>query len=597
MIASLPADPDAIIPRMEFRYKLDEIARDVGHSITEWDSFAEPLFSLHEEVNGTRVVPTTRLASLAFSLWRQDVSDKIDTLTEATGDSDVSEEILVDIMKESFEPPTPRRRATIVDADQVPVALDFPQETDASDTVPDEAPVAAGDETGYMPEESLPTSREDLPPTTEIRYDESAAINALDSGFDDEDAEHAEVAAADVQDQPEPDDLPNAHDVNVQDDDSTVSDDDYVPDLASNFEREPATEPPALFDDLPELDKTENEWEVSNRSVDQIEEAVDAALALENAEQGIEFSADPEFALPDREQLSRPESSSPGDSRWSSDDDLHPRAEQSSAPSDPNRPTKQDSILSERLTATPRRPPGESAGSGPVPLWKQFHKKLNAPMTPDRPDTVHSRNKPSSDQPTVADTAADSLHTKTTNKSGSETKDASSHEEPKKGDDLAHNVASDIPPTEVQDVLHNRIPDHHGAAAQSVNTGAHAAEPSHTTDELEGTEESVKPLWLRYQKKVDKPPQKPDRPAEDLSEIERRVFGRTDMERRNRFTNELFDGSEHSYIDVLTQIDAAKEWSRASHIIAHSVFRRYRINIYSDVAVTFTNAVEQRYLQ
>ncbi len=45
-------------------------------------------------------------------------------------------------------------------------------------------------------------------------------------------------------------------------------------------------------------------------------------------------------------------------------------------------------------------------------------------------------------------------------------------------------------------------------------------------------------------------------------------------------------------MDVLAE---APDWSSASSIIAERVFKPHRIDIYSDVAVDFTNAVEARY--
>jgi hypothetical protein len=57
---------------------------------------------------------------------------------------------------------------------------------------------------------------------------------------------------------------------------------------------------------------------------------------------------------------------------------------------------------------------------------------------------------------------------------------------------------------------------------------------------------------------------------------------------------ELFDGSRDAYERVLHRLRGADDWSTATQIIASDVFRAYGVNIYSDAARSFTNAVEAR---
>lgn len=69
----------------------------------------------------------------------------------------------------------------------------------------------------------------------------------------------------------------------------------------------------------------------------------------------------------------------------------------------------------------------------------------------------------------------------------------------------------------------------------------------------------------------------------------------TAVRSRDRFIRDLFDGNEDMYSDVMEDLAQAPGWTEASSIIADRVFRPNRIDIYSDVAVDFTNAVEARY--
>jgi hypothetical protein len=46
---------------------------------------------------------------------------------------------------------------------------------------------------------------------------------------------------------------------------------------------------------------------------------------------------------------------------------------------------------------------------------------------------------------------------------------------------------------------------------------------------------------------------------------------------------------------VLRRLAEADNWNEASQIIASDIFRKHKVNIYSDAAVHFTNAVESRF--
>jgi hypothetical protein len=64
---------------------------------------------------------------------------------------------------------------------------------------------------------------------------------------------------------------------------------------------------------------------------------------------------------------------------------------------------------------------------------------------------------------------------------------------------------------------------------------------------------------------------------------------------RSLFVRELFDDSRDAYERVLHRLRDAENWSAATQIIARDVFRAHGVNIYSDAARSFTNAVEARF--
>lgn len=85
------------------------------------------------------------------------------------------------------------------------------------------------------------------------------------------------------------------------------------------------------------------------------------------------------------------------------------------------------------------------------------------------------------------------------------------------------------------------------------------------------------------------------RPPEPLARLETRVLGPSATERRNWYITHLTAGSEAEYRAVLEQLGAAPNWTEATQIIGREVFRKHRVNIYSDAALAFTDAVEARF--
>lgn len=87
-----------------------------------------------------------------------------------------------------------------------------------------------------------------------------------------------------------------------------------------------------------------------------------------------------------------------------------------------------------------------------------------------------------------------------------------------------------------------------------------------------------------------------DVPVQEAPRLEAQhiVLG-TAVRSKDRFVRALFDHDEEMYREVMEELAEAPDWSSASAIIAQRIFKPYRIDIYSDVAVDFTNAVEARY--
>jgi len=82
---------------------------------------------------------------------------------------------------------------------------------------------------------------------------------------------------------------------------------------------------------------------------------------------------------------------------------------------------------------------------------------------------------------------------------------------------------------------------------------------------------------------------------DELERLERAVLGRTNPSHRGVYIQQLFGGDETNYRQVLRRLAEADSWGEASQLIASDIFRAHKVNIYSDAAVHFTNAVEERF--
>ncbi|PSQ92745.1 MAG: hypothetical protein BRD30_02110, partial [Bacteroidetes bacterium QH_2_63_10] len=142
------------------------------------------------------------------------------------------------------------------------------------------------------------------------------------------------------------------------------------------------------------------------------------------------------------------------------------------------------------------------------------------------------------------------------------------------------NEASDDETAEQQPLWaqYRRGRDQRVSDAVSTDGGASLAEESETEDSpdapISGTAASEKSA---------------------LEALERDILGTANPPHRSVYVRQLFNGDRTAYREVLDRLRDAESWGEASQIIASDIFRTYKVNIYSDAAVHFTNAVESRF--
>ncbi|SHK60095.1 hypothetical protein [Rhodothermus profundi] len=105
------------------------------------------------------------------------------------------------------------------------------------------------------------------------------------------------------------------------------------------------------------------------------------------------------------------------------------------------------------------------------------------------------------------------------------------------------------------------------------------------------TETAALPRWMQF---YQQPPIAPSSEP-SIADLEREVLGETGLRNRELFITHLFNGDQAAYVRVLHLLRDTPTWAEASRLIAQEVFRRYHVNIYSEPAVAFTDAVERRY--
>lgn len=130
--------------------------------------------------------------------------------------------------------------------------------------------------------------------------------------------------------------------------------------------------------------------------------------------------------------------------------------------------------------------------------------------------------------------------------------------------------------------------------------------PTQTTNNANGT--TGTPLWQRFLSGLRGSTSAEEAPVTDVAEnapitsttpllddLEREILGENAHKNRRKYVRELFRGDESAYATVLQRLSTCRTWSQASQIIAQDIFRKYEIDIYSDVAVAFTNSANKKF--
>ena len=118
------------------------------------------------------------------------------------------------------------------------------------------------------------------------------------------------------------------------------------------------------------------------------------------------------------------------------------------------------------------------------------------------------------------------------------------------------------------------------------------------------TNSASQPLWKQFandsgaaepSEAPSVPPARPLPSADPtLAELEAYVLSEG-AQHRAWYLQHLFGGDGQSYRAALTALAAATTWTEATQVIATDVFRKHRVEIYSDPATSFTDAVEARF--
>ena len=181
--------------------------------------------------------------------------------------------------------------------------------------------------------------------------------------------------------------------------------------------------------------------------------------------------------------------------------------------------------------------------------------------------------------------------------------------------------ARDAPAAPLDPDLHTPSNDAPGSDTEAPSEAAPKATPMWKQFEQDATRrrteadasDDAEPLWAQFQQRpsdratethASSSPTSRDSssssggqstasdPDDNLSALEQEVFGPSHTPKREVYVDALFDGDRNAYGRVLRRLRAADSWSDASQIISDDIFRPYQVNIYSDAAVHFTNAIE-----
>lgn len=253
--------------------------------------------------------------------------------------------------------------------------------------------------------------------------------------------------------------------------------------------------------------------------------------------------------------------------------------------------------LLEPLFDTARRATGGT--QVPVSLLQTFFEEKNADTLAERLDTYKRTEGADAVSPDTLRRLIDAAPTEAT--SGEETSER-----------------RDAPATPLDPDLHT--PSESASTSDSSSEAAPKATPmwkqfeqnaTRRRTETNGSNDEAQPLWAQFQQRPSAAPPETDTSSsspeptsspssdgqsadgdDDLSALEREVFGPSHTPKRKVYVDALFDGDRAAYRRVLKRLRTATSWSDASQIISSDVFRAFQVNIYSDAAVHFTNAIE-----
>ena len=125
--------------------------------------------------------------------------------------------------------------------------------------------------------------------------------------------------------------------------------------------------------------------------------------------------------------------------------------------------------------------------------------------------------------------------------------------------------------------------------------------PSRAESSEAGQPDAQTPLWARFKPSpsrdtnADASSLSPDAVDNETRALERHLLGSIPPSHRTAYVRQLFQGSVDDYRRTLERIRDATSWNEASNIIAKDIFQANQVNIYSDVAVHFTDAVEAHF--
>ncbi len=186
-------------------------------------------------------------------------------------------------------------------------------------------------------------------------------------------------------------------------------------------------------------------------------------------------------------------------------------------------------------------------GDGPVPLWRRFQKNLNEPIAgSSRPITPGTKPRPPI--------------------------------RPSNGPSSPLAVASTDKPEEPEEKIQQPLWKKFRSGTDATGT---------TSSPKDEKADGSKKVGATVSSSIDR--------AKVIKEIEARVLGKEGLNTRDTFIDVLFRGAEDDYLSVIEELHSAGSWGEASQVIAERVFKRNQVNIYSEAAVAFTNAVESRF--